>query len=128
VATHDILATLTANPLLWQKTALFVTYDENGGFFDHVPPPVPAAKTPGEYLTVSPLPAAAEGIAGPIGLGFRVPMLVVSPFSRGGFVCSQVFDHTSTLLFLERRFGAEVPNLSAWRRHTVGDLTAAFNF
>ena len=55
-------------------------------------------------------------------------MLVVSPFSRGGFVCSKVFDFTSTLRFLERRFGAEVPNLSAWRRSAVGDLTAAFNF
>jgi phospholipase C len=77
---------------------------------------------------VSTLPPAAEGIRGPIGLGFRIPTLVVSPFSRGGFVSSQTFDLTSTLLFLERRFGAEVPNISAWRRSTVGDLTAAFNF
>jgi phospholipase C len=61
-------------------------------------------------------------------LGFRVPMLVVSPFSRGGFVSSDLFDHTSVLRFLETRFGAEVPNLSAWRRAAVGDLTSAFNF
>src|SRR5437764_242228 len=73
-------------------------------------------------------PAAADGIAGPIGLGFRVPMLVISPFSRGGFVSSDTFDHTSILRFLETRFGAEVPNLSAWRRQTAGDLTTAFNF
>jgi phospholipase C len=66
-------------------------------------------------------------ISGPIGLGFRVPMLVISPFSRGGFVSSDLFDHTSVLRFLETRFGAEVPNLSAWRRATVGDLTTAFN-
>jgi phospholipase C len=66
-------------------------------------------------------------IAGPNGLGFRVPLLVCSPFSRRGFVSSQVFDHTSLLLFLERRFHVEVPNISAWRRHTVGDLTAALN-
>jgi hypothetical protein len=67
-------------------------------------------------------------ISGPIGLGFRVPMLVVSPFSRGGFVSSDLFDHTSVLRFLETRFGAEVPNLSAWRRAIVGDLTTAFDF
>jgi phospholipase C len=57
-----------------------------------------------------------------------VPMLIISPFSRGGFVSSDMFDHTSVLRFLETRFGAEVPNLSAWRRATVGDLTTAFNF
>jgi phospholipase C len=67
-------------------------------------------------------------IQGPIGLGFRVPMLLISPFSRGGLVSSDLFDHTSVLRFLETRFGAEVPNLSAWRRATVGDMTSAFNF
>jgi phospholipase C len=128
VAAHKVLQTLTSNPEVWAKTALFVTYDENGGFFDHVPPRTAPSGTPGEFVTVSNLPSAAEGIRGPIGLGFRVPLLVVSPLSRGGFVSSDVFDHTSTLLFLEKRFGAEVPNLSAWRRSTVGDLTSAFNF
>src|SRR3954447_4612652 len=123
-----VLGALTANPALWQRTALFITWDENGGFFDHVPPPTPPPGTPGEYLTASALPAAAEGIRGPIGLGFRVPLLVVSPFSRGGFVCSKRFDHTSILRFVETRFGAEVPHLSSWRRSVTGDLTAAFNF
>jgi len=127
-ATAQVLQALTSNPALWAKTALFLTYDENGGFFDHVRPPVAPPGTPGEFLTVNPLPAAADGIAGPIGLGFRVPMLVISPFSRGGFVSSDTFDHTSILRFLETRFGAEVPNLSAWRRQTAGDLTTAFNF
>jgi phospholipase C len=89
---------------------------------------VPRPGTPGEWLTVRPLPADAGGIPGPIGLGFRVPMLVLSPFSRGGFVCSDTFDHTSLLRFLETRFGVEVPNLSAWRRSVTGDLTSAFNF
>jgi phospholipase C len=124
----QILATLLANPAVWEKTAMFVMYDENGGFFDHVPPPVAPAGTAGEYLSVDPLPADAAGIRGPIGLGYRVPMLVISPYARGGLICSEVFDHTSQLLFLERRFGAPVPNLSAWRRETVGDLTAAFDF
>ncbi|HWD68570.1 MAG TPA: alkaline phosphatase family protein, partial [Solirubrobacteraceae bacterium] len=90
--------------------------------------PTAPAGTAGEYLTVSPLPSDAGGVSGPIGLGFRVPMLVASPFARGGFVCSDTFDHTSTLRFLETRFGAEVPNLSAWRRSVTGDLTTAFNF
>jgi len=127
-ATSQVLSALTANPAVWAKTALFVTWDENGGFFDHVPPPVPPPGTPGEFVSVNPLPAEAQGIRGPIGLGFRVPLLVLSPFARGGFVCSDVFDHTSLLRFLETRFGAEVPNLTEWRRSVTGDLTSAFNF
>jgi phospholipase C len=128
VALAEVLNGLTANPEVWERTALFATYDENGGFFDHVPPPVAPAGTAGEYLTVEPLPEAAGGIRGPIGLGFRVPMLVISPFSRGGFVCSRHFDHTSLLRFLERRFGPKVANLSHWRRSVTGDMTQAFNF
>jgi phospholipase C len=128
VVAAQILQALTANASLWLKTAVFMTQDECGGFFDHVPPPVAPAGTPGEHLTVARLPSVAGGIRGPIGLGFRVPMLVVSPFSRGGFVCSDTFDHTSMLRFLETRFGAEVPNLSAWRRRVTGDMTSAFNF
>ena len=125
-----ILAALTFNPAQWAKTVLFVTFDENGGFFDHVPPVTAPPGTPGEYVTAPsvPDPAAEGGISGPIGLGFRVPMLILSPFSRGGLVSSDLFDHTSILRFLETRFGAEVPNLSAWRRATVGDMTSAFNF
>jgi phospholipase C len=125
-----ILAALTANPAQWAKTALFVTYDENGGFFDHVPPVTAPPGTAGEFITAptDPTVVGVPPILGPIGLGFRVPMLILSPFSRGGFVSSDVFDHTSVLRFLETRFGAEVPNLSAWRRAAVGDLTTAFNF
>ena len=126
-----IITALTANPAAWAKTVLFVTYDENGGFFDHVPPVTAPPGTPGEYVTVPAVPdPTAEGnpaITGPIGLGFRVPTLVISPFSRGGFVSSELFDHTSILRFLETRFGAEVPNLSAWRRATVGDMTKSLN-
>ena len=114
------------------KTVLFATYDENGGFFDHVAPVTAPPGTPGEYVTAPAVPNPTvignPPILGPIGLGFRVPMLVISPFSRGGFVSSALFDHTSVLRFLETRFGVEVPNLSAWRRATVGDLTSAFNF
>jgi phospholipase C len=127
-AVRQVVEALVSHPGTWRKTALFITYDENGGFFDHVAPPTPPKGTKGEFLTVSTLPAVAHGVRGPIGLGFRVPMLVVSPFSRGGLVSSDVFDHTSTLRFLETRFGVEVPNLSAWRRRVTGDLTSAFNF
>jgi len=127
-AVAEIMNALLGHPDVWRKTALFITWDENGGFFDHVAPPTPPAGTKDEFLTVASLPDAAGGIRGPIGLGFRVPMIVVSPFSRGGLVCSDLFDHTSTLRFLETRFGARVPNLSRWRRMATGDLTSAFNF
>jgi phospholipase C len=123
-----VLRTLTSRPDIWGKTVLFLTWDENGGFCDHVRPLTPPAGTPGEYLTVNPLPGAAQGVAGPIGLGMRVPLLIISPFTRGGLICSDRFDHTSLLRFLERRFGAEVPNLSHWRRSVTGDLVSAFNF
>jgi len=125
---EKVFKAITANKDAWAKTALVITYDENGGYMDHVPPPLPEPGTPGEFITVSPLPFETTEIAGPIGLGPRVPTTIISPYSRGGFVCSDVFDHTSTLRFLETRFGVEVPNLSAWRRETCGDLTSAFNF
>jgi phospholipase C len=124
---QQILSTLLANPRVWEKTVFIVTYDENGGFFDHVPPPTAPPGTPGEYLTKTPTYGSNDP-AGPIGLGFRVPTLVISPFSSGGFVCSDVLDHTSTLRFIESRFGVAVPNLTDWRRRTVGDMTGAINF
>jgi phospholipase C len=127
-----VIGALAANPALWAKTILFLTFDENGGFFDHVPPTTAPPGTAGEYVTAPAVPdptaVGNPAINGPIGLGFRVPMLIISPFSRGGFVSSDLFDHTSVLRFLETRFGAEVPNLSAWRRATVGDMTTALNF
>ena len=125
--THHVLDILTSNPRLWAKTILFVMFDENDGFFDHVPPPTAPVGTAGEYLTSDPLPSPAGGVVGPIGLGFRVPMLVVSPFSRGGYACSDTFDHTSQLRFLEARFGVQAPNVSAWRRSVTGDLTSTLN-
>jgi phospholipase C len=125
----QVLDILTSNPAVWEKTALIVSYDENGGFFDHVAPPTAPKGTAGEYIT-APLSgiSTAAGIAGPIGLGFRVPGLVISPYSRGGLLSSHVYDHTSQLRLVEKRFGVPIPNLSAWRRATTGDMTAAFNF
>jgi phospholipase C len=124
---QQVLTTLVSNPDVWASTVLFVVYDENGGFFDHLPPVTAPAGTADEYLTVNPLPSAASGIAGPIGLGFRTPCLVVSPFSRGGYLCSDTFDHTSLLRFIETRFGVTVPNLSTWRRNATGDMTTALD-
>jgi Phosphoesterase family len=107
-----IVSALTADPALWAKTLLLVTYDENGGFFDPVAPVTAPPRTAGEYVTAPAVPdptvMGSPAITGPIGLGFRVPMLIISNFSRGGFVSSDLFDHTSVLRFLETRFGAEV--------------------
>jgi phospholipase C len=123
-----VLAALTADPAVWSRTALFLMYDENDGFFDHMPPPMPPA--PGGHAGRSTVDAGDEVFRDgrPYGLGPRVPMTVISPWTRGGWVCSQVFDHTSVIRFLEARFGVREPNISAWRRAVCGDLTAAFDF
>jgi phospholipase C len=125
--TGQLIAALVSNPEVWSKTVLFHMYDENDGFFDHVPPPTPPAGTKGEFLTGSALTSDANGIRGPVGMGFRVPMTVISPFSRGGHIASDVFDHTSQLRFLEERFGVRAPNISSWRRHNAGDLTSTLH-
>ena len=72
--------------------------------------------------------AAQTGSSAPYGLGVRVPLLVVSPWSKGGWVCSEVFDHTSVIRFIEARFGVDEPNITPWRRAVCGDLTSAFDF
>src|SRR5579872_568169 len=118
--TAKVISTLMSNPKVWAKTVLYIMYDENDGFFDHVAPPTAPMGTAGEYVTKSPLPSSASGIAGPIGLGVRVPMLVVSPFSRGGWVNHDILDHTSQLRLLETRWGVKFPNISAWRRAHTG--------
>jgi phospholipase C len=122
---QTVLNILTSNPEVWAQTLFILNYDENGGFFDHVAPPVAPDGTEGEYLSMSPLPAEAVGVAGPVGLGFRVPCFVMSPFSRGGYLASETFDHTSTLRLIETLFGVEVPNLTPWRRGVTGDMTSA---
>lgn len=132
-----VLDALTANPEVWSKTALFINYDEEGGFFDHMVPPTPPA-TPDMGESTVPVtneifPGDANHPSGPYGLGLRVPLLVVSPWSRGGWVNSQLFDHTSLIKFIERRFADEHPglvesNIQPWRRAITGDLLSAFDF
>ncbi|MEZ4329081.1 MAG: phospholipase C, phosphocholine-specific [Polyangiales bacterium] len=138
VYVQQVLEALTADPETWSKTVLLVTFDENDGFFDHVPPPcAPSARRDGTVMGASTVDDSAErheaaavifGGAPPYGPGPRVPMWVVSPFSRGGWVCSENLDHTSILRFLEARFGVEEPNISAFRRAFSGDLCSAFDF
>ncbi|GAB2637695.1 phospholipase C, phosphocholine-specific [Gordonia jinhuaensis] len=138
-----MLNAIWKDPELWSKTVVFINYDENDGFFDHIPPPVPPPGTPGEFLPLisdansfpitwagQPLgiPTADLGGQTPIGLGMRVPMTVISPWSTGGFVNSEVFDHTSVLQFLERWTGVREENISPWRRQICGDLLSCFDF
>ncbi|MFJ2768169.1 phosphocholine-specific phospholipase C [Streptomyces sp. NPDC087300] len=117
---YKVLDALASHPEVWRRTAVFINYDENDGFFDHVPPPVPGTESAEEKEE------RWEGK--PTGLGVRVPMLVVSPWTVGGYVCSEVFDHTSVVRFLEKWTGVREPNISAWRRKVTGDLTGAFDF
>ncbi|CAI3160123.1 Non-hemolytic phospholipase C [Acinetobacter calcoaceticus] len=144
---QEVLNALTEKPQVWSQTVLLVNFDENDGFFDHIPSPsAPSKDEKGvvqgkttlsdqqvsyEYFTH---PAVATAKSQPAtdgrvyGPGVRVPMYVISPWSRGGWVNSQVFDHTSILQFLEKRFGVQEPNISPYRRAVCGDLTTAFDF
>ncbi len=144
---QEVLNALTENPQVWSQTVLLVNFDENDGFFDHTPSPsAPSKDEKGvvqgkttlsdqqvsyEYFnhpavaTAKSQPATDGRVYGP---GVRVPMYVISPWSRGGWVNSQVFDHTSILQFLEKRFGVQETNISPYRRAVCGDLTTAFDF
>ncbi|HEX5554314.1 MAG TPA: phospholipase C, phosphocholine-specific [Chitinophagaceae bacterium] len=146
----EVLDILTQNPEVWKKTIFILTYDENDGYFDHIPPfvaPDPTDPRTGkcsagidttvDYVTreqasaLKGKPKDPERVS-PVGLGYRVPFVVASPWSRGGWVNSQVFDNTSVLMFLEK-FLAKKPgkairedNISPWRRAVCGDLTSIF--
>jgi len=126
VLVSSLIAALAANPKVWAKTAFILNYDENDGFFDHIPAPMPAIAP---QYGASNVDVRSETYQGePVGLGPRVPMMVISPWTRGGWVNSQLFDHTSVLRFLEKRFGVAEPNISPWRRSVCGDLTTMFDF
>lgn len=115
-----IVAAVMGNPDLWKGSMIVLAHDSSGGFFDHVAPPTPSPDDPA---------AATEFVGGePVGLGFRVPGMVLSPWSRGGVVHDTVVDHTSILQFLELRFGVEAPLISPWRRERTGDLFDALDF
>ena len=126
----QVLDALTGNPDVWSRTALLITYDENDGFFDHLVPPHPNSPLVPGASTVSTENEFYRGTHGdgPFGLGPRVPMFVVSPWSTGGWVSSETFDHTSIIRLMEQRFGVHEPQITPWRRSVCGDLTSAFDF
>jgi len=130
--TANILARLKSYPDIYARTVFILNYDEGGQFFDHAWTPVPPI---GPNGGVSSVPTTGEvnnnvmtTVPAPIGLGFRVPLLVVSPFTRGNLVSSQVLDHTSVVQLLEKRFDFTSPNISPWRRLVAGDMLSCFNF
>ncbi|MFT3748875.1 MAG: phospholipase C, phosphocholine-specific [Agriterribacter sp.] len=146
----EVLDILTKNPEVWKKTILILTYDENDGYYDHIPPfSIPDNNKPQTGRCSAGIETEIEHVRlehelehgipekqareAPVGLGFRVPMIIASPWSRGGKVCSEVFDHTSTLQFLEnflnQKFNKKIflDNISTWRRTICGDLTSAFS-
>ncbi|SDH51405.1 phospholipase C [Chryseobacterium taeanense] len=145
----EVLNILTKDPETWKKTIFIINYDENDGYFDHVvpfsPPLNPSQQVDmngkdgveyvskkQEYMSSQTL-KDHERIEGTVGLGYRVPMIIASPWTKGGFVNSEVSDHTSVLKFLEnfiqKKFNKDVTveNISDWRRAICGDLTSAFN-
>jgi phospholipase C len=145
----EIMEILLKNPEVWKKTVFILTYDENDGYYDHVPPfvvPNPYKEHTGkvsagidprlDFVTDSqqtnPSASADRLREAPIGLGYRVPTVIVSPWTRGGWVCSEVFDHTSSLQFVEtflaRKTGKTIreENITQWRRTICGDLSSAF--
>ncbi|SDY35046.1 phospholipase C [Amycolatopsis xylanica] len=116
---YNVLDAIASDRETWSKTVLLINFDENDGYFDHVPPPVPPGNAAND----------ADHYNGqPLGFGPRVPMTVVSPWTIGGYVDSTVYDHTSVLRLLERWTGVAEPNISPWRRRVAGDLTGAFDF
>jgi phospholipase C len=135
---QQVLEALVASPDVFRKTALIVTFDENDGFFDHAPSPcAPSRDSSGRLMGASTVDDSGEryrddgrGLLDgfPHGPGMRVPTWIISPWTRGGWVCSETFDHTSILRFLECRFGVEEPNISPFRRAMCGNLCSAFDF
>ena len=143
----EVMDILTKNQEVWKKTIFIITYDENDGYFDHIPPFLPphtaypdtgkaSAGIDTKVEHVSMRQEIERGMKekreSAIGLGYRVPLLVISPWSKGGWVNSQVFDHTSNLQFLEHflqvKTGKKIVQLqiSDWRRTVTGDLTSVF--
>jgi phospholipase C len=131
----QIFNILVSNPAVFAKTVFIIDFDEADGSFDHLVPPTPpqspaygasTVSIENEIVTGTGEPSGFQ--SGPIGLGTRVPFLVISPWSKGGYVTSEVFDHTSVIQFIEKRFGVHESNISPWRRAVAGDLTSAFNF
>jgi phospholipase C len=128
------LEALAANEDLWNSTVFILNYDENDGFFDHVVPPTPDPEAYPEEFVHLVSPAGTPGGGLPVGGGFRVPAWVISPWTVGGRIFSELSDHTSCLRLIESVAAAgglsakgpvTYPHISRWRRQTFGDFTGA---
>lgn len=98
----------------WSKTVLIINYDEWGGFFDHVPPPL------------APIPTASAAAGDTDGrIGFRVPCIVISPYARRGAIPHGQYDHTSILKMIEWRFGLSPLTV---RDQTTNNLAEVLDF
>ena len=146
----EVMNILTDDPEVWKKTIFILNYDENDGYFDHIPPfvaPHPSDTDSGKHTsdinTKDEFVSMEEELSkpgmkpknarqSPIGLGYRVPLIIASPWTRGGWVNSEVCDLTSSLMFLEKflkdKTGKDIieENISSWRRTVCGDLTSMF--
>ncbi len=131
--TARLLQALVQTPEVWSRTALILTYDENDGFFDHMPSVMAPLNTDRGRTTMTNATQGEIANSQPIGLGPRVPTMVISPWSKGGRVCSQLFDHTSLIRFTEEwlvalghpRSSVQCNGISPWRRAVCGDMTSA---
>ncbi len=110
---YDVVRVLMSNEEVWKRSVLFITYDEAGGFYDHVPPPNACApdgnepKYPGGAYGINDHGDTSDAIYGGRfdRYGVRVPLLVVSPWVKRGYVSHYTYDHTSIVRFIEGRFG-----------------------
>jgi phospholipase C len=148
---ETVLEALTSNPDVWASTVFILHFDENDGYFDHaLNPAVPSYYASGDLAGASTISlpgmyfnnasrtyssgsylSPADTISGqlrPWGLGARIPCTVVSPWSKGGWINSQVYSHCSIGLFLEKWLGITVPGITPWHRSVCGDMTSCFNF
>jgi phospholipase C len=148
---ETVLEALTSNPKVWAETIFILNFDENDGYFDHaMNPAVPSYDSTGVLQGKTTMPtaglyfnnatrtyssgsylSATDTISGdlrPWGLGHRLPFTVVSPWSKGGWINSEVASHASIGLFLEKWLDITVPAISPWHRSVCSDLVTFFNF
>lgn len=111
---YDVVQALSSSPL-WSKTLLIINYDEHGGYYDHVPPPV--ALAPDDILPI--VPAGEFEYEGYRRYGFRVPAMVISPWSKKNHVSHILYDHTSVLALLETKWN--LPAMT-WRDANANNM------
>ncbi|KAF1983373.1 non-hemolytic phospholipase C precursor [Aulographum hederae CBS 113979] len=123
------VAEAVINGKAYNKTALIISYDETGGFGDHVTPYHSPKDTPGEWMQ-DPYGKSGDVYSGP---GFRLPFYIISPWTRGGNVYTEHADHSSQIMFVEKWLAAKGKTVTStqipsWRRSHMTDLTKAFDF